>query len=629
MELSQPLAVIDGLFAQAQAKGEVPPSWGERAHFIQALNLQDEEAFCRIPCINEVANAESVPPFSLVRYRGLVQDIFEPEMYVATLEETDAVPQTPPRPAVLRTTKYREYIEPAAGRTLNEVGRRGLGQRGACYCVPLPGETAWARAAAKAGSASASSNTSMNDEPAPPRAKRGRDFEDAEEVTMTDAALEMPASRSRTEATSPVATATKAGVNADEFGLNFPLPWEEARGRGCSTACIVKTYDEDAEAMRLCDIVEFVGVLCVNPEMANLAAAEEDFFGSDARHPSTALVPRLHALAVRKLSVYHPSFPFTPQFLTEGRLATAYQASFTQPAALAVARQAAIAQLARHLGADALAAEFVLMQLLSRSFATHGDQLLGTWSLNLARWPTELGVQAFADGVGQLTPRSVCLEVNASTLSTKNWKPRKDFTANRLVAGQLQLAPGTFLVLDETKMAEGQLTAAGVKAITAIGNLVTDHSLHCDFAAYDVPVPLELYPVLVSNGRSIIKDVSVTLPLRPEPAAAAAVSRQPVNLDAARLFIGFATRSPKALDIPDEVASRLAGDFSDARQEFQVPSSLCNTWLSLARAHCLSYGEQTLSLERWLSVGALERQRLVRCREAGMLAPVGNKEIRQ
>ncbi len=39
--------------------------------------------------------------------------------------------------------------------------------------------------------------------------------------------------------------------------------------------------------------------------------------------------------------------------------------------------------------------------------------------------------------------------------------PRKDYTANRLVSGTLQLANNMSLFLDETQLEQGQLDATG------------------------------------------------------------------------------------------------------------------------------------------------------------------------
>merc|ERR1719428_1879308 len=57
-------------------------------------------------------------------------------------------------------------------------------------------------------------------------------------------------------------------ANADEFGLNLPLPWEEKRGTGASTACIVKFYDDLIDKARICQTIEVVGILCVQPQAA-------------------------------------------------------------------------------------------------------------------------------------------------------------------------------------------------------------------------------------------------------------------------------------------------------------------------------------------------------------------------
>merc|ERR1712050_749218 len=176
------------------------------------------------------------------------------------------------------------------------------------------------------------------------------------------------------------------------------------------------------------------------------------------------------------------------------------------------------------------------MLLVSRSFAQHGEKALGYWSLNFASWPQASHGDELAAAAGELLPRAVHFEVNAETLSTKRWRPRKDFVANRLVASQLQLAPGTLLMLDETKMSEGQLSADGVKNLLAIQQLTTDNRLVCDFMSYDVKIPLEVSCVLMSSRKSIVKDVDVLLPLRVSGASSntnISVS-QAASLDSAR-----------------------------------------------------------------------------------------------
>lgn len=643
-ELSHPLTVIDSLFAQHVGQlgqgGASSAEFGERAHFLKALGLDNEESLARIPCLNDVELADSVPPFSLVRYRCLVQDVFEPEFYASVLREVDTGIEGGKSTRLL-TSKYRECVEPAAGRSLQELdSNMGLAQRGACYCVPLPGEKEWARSAAaewtRAGGGALNLGPATNTSATSAAPKRRRD----EDVSMdpVDEAPQRPRVNAPAGADGYAPQATPTMTNntvtllgssggttglktAEDFGLNFPLPSEERRGHGSSTACIVKLYDADAESLRLCESIEVIGVLCVNPDIASLPDGEtgkmEDEW-RDARHPSTSLVPRLHAVFVRQLPYHHPLLPFSPAWLSEERLAAAFQQRFSAPGAMLAARNAAGELLAKHLAGDTLAAEYLLMLLVARSFAKHGEKLLGTWSLNVAGWPQSLDANALAEASGELVPRATLLEVTGDTLNARRWKPRKDFVANRLVAAQLQLAAGTLLMLDESKMAEGQLTAEGVKSFQAIQMLVTENKLACDFTSYDVKIPLELTCVLLSGRKSLVKDVDVVVPLRASTLAnASAVTSEAVN--SARWLLALVTRSPRPLRIPDEVMHVFGEDFAAVRQEFKVKPELAHTWMALARARCLTFGEEELSLQRWREIMELEKARLLRCREDGML----------
>lgn len=636
-ELSRPLSVIDALFEQnlRNNNGTPTPEFGERDHFRKVFGFDNEESLAKIPCLNDVELAESVPPFSLVRYRCLVQDVFDPEFYAALFQEVDAGGASR-----LVTTKYRECIEPAPGRQLQELdGHDGLLQRGACYCVPLPGERSWARSVAAewtvAGGGSISSVQPQAAASVPSTsAKRGRDedvsMEPQEEVAqrpvtrLATGTLCQPCNAPGMEEGGRLGTQANGGLKtAEDFGLNFPIPSEEHHGTGASTACIVKLYDADSEALRLCDSVEVIGILCVNPDIASLPDAGTGKMANDwrdAKHPSTSLVPRLHALAVRHLPFHHPLLPYTTNFLTEQRLASAFQKQFSAPGAMLNARAAAVEILARCLGSDALAAEYLLMLLVARSFSKHGEKLLGSWSLNFAR-AAGLDTRAISEAAGELVPRAVHLDLTIDNLNQQRWRPRKDFVADRVVAAQLQLAAGTLLMVDETKMSEGQLTADGHKALLSLQRLVTENKLACDFVSYDVNIPLELGCVLLSERKSVIKDVEVLVPLRIQAAGVQGVTSamSPQALAAARWLIALVTRSTQPLRIPEEVMSVFGNDFAAVRQEFKVSPDLAHTWLSLARARCLTFGEEELSLARWREVMELERTRLLRCREDALI----------
>lgn len=183
----------------------------------------------------------------------------------------------------------------------------------------------------------------------------------------------------------------------------------------------------------------------------------------------------------------------------------------------------------------------------------------------------------------------------------------------------MQLAPGTVVIFDETKLTEGQVSARGVKAYNAIQTLVTDNKLACDFVSYDVNIPLELTCMLLSTRKSVVKDVDVVVPLRVQQSASATSALTPEALNAARWLLALVTRSPRPLKIPDPVSEVIGNDFARVRQAYKVKPELINTWMSLARARCLTFGEDELSLQRWREVMEMEASRLGRCRQDSLL----------
>merc|ERR1712080_175772 len=142
-----------------------------------------------------------------------------------------------------------------------------------------------------------------------------------------------------------------------------------------------------------------------------------------------------------------------------------------------------------------------------------------------------------------------------------------------------------------------------------IHTVVTENKLACDFVSYDVRIPLELACVLLSERKSLVKDIDVVLPLRVQPDASVANSSTvaPEALGAARWLLALVTRSPRPLRIPDQVATKVAENFAAVRQEFRVQPELAHTWMALARARCLTFGENELSLLRWQEVMELEK----------------------
>ncbi|CAK9013270.1 Mini-chromosome maintenance complex-binding protein (MCM-BP) (MCM-binding protein) (Protein E2F TARGET GENE 1) [Durusdinium trenchii] len=525
-EISRPLEVIDELLEPFSAclsvPGALPPrEWREKAHFLRTLKLEDEDNFQDIPCLNETDTWLDVPSQSLVRYRCMVQDVLEPEVYPLFLQSTGA----------LVTMKYREALPTGShAKPLSTLETGNWATRGIYLCVPLPGESSWA---------------------IPRRGPNG----------------------------------------ASECGPGTSAP----NTVGCS--CLVKLYDVDEESLKVCETVEVLGVF---------------HMGAGA--------PRLHGLHVRKLPFFHPMLPYSPRWLSEGRLLCTFQRRFSGFAVRSL-RDLAIQILQEPLGGDQLAAEYVLALLVARVYGNDGSRALGRWSLNLSHWQ-EGSVDLLVRALAKLHPRVLHLPVTPETLKQRRWTPQKDFDANRLRSGLLQLAPGTLLVFDETQMDTGPLDAAGLRAVQGIRGLASEQMLLVDFFNYEVQVPLEVNCLFISRGVSIFKAADLVLPLSPTRSSVLPKQEDVESLDGLRFLLGLIQHRTQPLRL-QQIMAVFSHDFARLRDEFRemdLGQQTLHVWVALARAFCFTHGEEEMTVERWQSVATIERERCRRWKEFGLKA---------
>mgnify|MGYP002879283386 CR=1 FL=1 len=95
----------------------------------------------QIPSLNEV-NRMYIRPNTLVRFRGMIQDTHNPEIYLDVYEEKGPAGQSR-----LRTSRYRDTAEdPEQGWELDFESRSGVYKsRHTVHCIPLPAENEWVR----------------------------------------------------------------------------------------------------------------------------------------------------------------------------------------------------------------------------------------------------------------------------------------------------------------------------------------------------------------------------------------------------------------------------------------------------------------------------------------------------
>ena len=154
---------------------------------------------------------------------------------------------------------------------------------------------------------------------------------------------------------------------------------------------------------------------------------------------------------------------------------------------------------------DSLAADYLICHLVSRIYLRRDVLTLGKFSVNLFNVPlNENYAKRLATIVQLLVDKAHYLPLTVDNFNKLNFVPKKDYEANRLVSGALQLSAGTHLVLDETAMGAGQLSPHGLKNLTSLGSLINWQRLEYDFQYHQLEFPSDVPCLVVSEGRSML-----------------------------------------------------------------------------------------------------------------------------
>ena len=227
-------------------------------------------------------------------------------------------------------------------------------------------------------------------------------------------------------------------------------------------AVIVKLYDIPEETFAVNDIVEFVGIVSVDPSLAQVPLEGSDDLFSEfqqqenaVRNPPASLVPRIHVLHYIKNIHSNPLLP-AEKLRFEQHL-TANQTTIQQEAK--ACREELHSMLSKVLLGDSLAADYLICHLISRIYHRRDILTLGKFSMNLFNIPTHSNyTKRLATILQLLVTKSHYLPLTVANLNEMSFVPKKDYHANRLVSGLLQLSANTHLILDETAMENGQVS---------------------------------------------------------------------------------------------------------------------------------------------------------------------------
>ncbi|KAE8881087.1 hypothetical protein PF005_g24365 [Phytophthora fragariae] len=293
-----------------------------------------------------------------------------------------------------------------------------------------------------------------------------------------------------------------------------------------------------------------------------------------------------------------------------------------QETTVAAMRQQLIEYLAKAVRGDTLAAEYLLLGLLSHVYSRADPSTpLGNLSLNLSldKSSTDEQKAAFLSRVQQtltsLMPIVARVDLSLKELNSTKFMPHKDYEREVLLSGVLQVANGTTMLVNETALTAGQLNDQGVKNVAALQSLIDKMLLPYDFHYYNMDFPQDVAVVTVSEGKSILP-VTVAVPVVAVDSSAAAGEQtaslpEEQVLECFRVFLSV-LRS-YVVTIGNEEAEMAEKHYVECRKSQQkVALEDLHRWLRLARLVALSRGEGQISKDSWNAMLSLENQRLAR-----------------
>ncbi|KAL0872192.1 hypothetical protein ABMA27_004598 [Loxostege sticticalis] len=564
----------------------------------------------QIPLINSNAS-HNLPDGSLVRFRGMIQDMHNPEFYFEQFEifntTTNAIKN--------KSGKYRDTANVLENEKINYTENLKSAQRQTMVVVSMPGLNDWAQQLEDRQNhlkhLEQQPNTSKRlSQSVSTKLKRSYDETDEDPDAMEVVVPEVAPSKERKTSES---TNNTANVVSREHLLNFPLPDVPSK------SCIVKIYDE-SESYKLNDMIEVVGFLSVDPALSGEFQEEKDPLldpqiesevETITHNPPPSLVPRLHAVYVKKLDHCNP---LVTETIDQGAVLKEANA----------AREHLLKALTELLLGDQLAAEYLICHLIACIYLRQETLALGQFCLNLSNLPTQKYpnyARQLYDIIKQFVTKSYYLPLTIDNMNTLSLLPKKDYECNRLTSGVLQLSKDTHLVLDETKMEQGTLDSTGVNNITALGNMIKTQKVEYDFKYYKMEFDSDVSVLILSEGKSLLPS-DYHVPLRPEESsleifdAIVEAATYYLKEEIMNVIRTYLTSLKLVKYTISEDLQFVEDDFIEMRSKSDTQNPVTaddlHRLLVLARLVSLSRGCDSLSKECWDITKSMEAERLHR-----------------
>jgi hypothetical protein len=605
----RPYATIQKIFEENEGCSHEELINKIEEYFTQVL---DTNSLSQLPSLNSVP-LDQLRTGTLVKYRCMVQDVFDPQLCFSQYKVTNSETQA----SRIELGLFCDISSLAPSETIDFSSKDSVTvERNAFYCVPIPGESEWVKQAhSKFCKSKILPSSSSTARPKREREDEANDLETLQKSSRDEIAETMEMELKETNNSIPETEScaakgeSQAISNTDVLMKNLPLPDEKG------IPCIVRVYSKNVE-IRATDAVEIIGILSVDPQLAYVYDDSSQMDAADreelqAHEPPPSLVPRLHALLTKHLQHNNP-------ILSPNPASDQYKLDLATLMEDACSLHLELLSIFEHaLFGDRLAAEYLLCNLVSNVYGRADEIALGKLSVNISGCPA---VQKYAallhHLISQLVPQSVLIDMSLENVNTLRLIPSKDYTLNRLTAGMLQLANGTHLVLNETALHQGHLNRTGIANIKALADLINWQKVEYDYQWHPIPIPCDIPVIVLSDGESLLpKDVHIPLAMQGEvhdmiEHFCKLDSRLTEdNLSKLRSYITACRLGNYSLS--EELQKVMQEDFVEIRQVNPKDMSVddFHRLLGLMRALTLSFGQTACGIEMWAKAKTMEEAR--------------------
>ncbi|XP_012274497.1 mini-chromosome maintenance complex-binding protein isoform X2 [Orussus abietinus] len=456
-------------------------------HYLKNLDtctqiLENSDALQEIPSLNCLP-LHDLRHGQLVRFRGMIQDMYDPEYYFEHYE----VENKETGESYLRCGKYTDCARCSSQESIRMNSEKNQScERQTYILISIPGLNDWAK----------EKNVTINKEVGNISSTcNKRNLRDDESEDMDCSEPISKKEKVSSDPDNPFNESKPQSIQPQEYVANFPIPITNGR------TCIVKIYEERT-TFKLNQVLDVIGFVSLDPRQSLIYDSEENDPEVRTHNPPASLVPRLHALKLILLS--NSKSNFGPQ---------------NSPAmSIQHIRGDLHMVLSQLLFGDELAAEYLICHMISSNYMRNDYLCLGSFPMNITDFPitryTSFPKELY-EVLSEFLPKTHFLEISLSCLNDANLTPKKDYDTNRLTSGVLQLSDNTHLIIDETKLSSGQVTQSGRQNYAAIDSLIKFQKVAYDFKYYTMEYEVDIPVLILSEAKSFVPGI-MQVPLKTE-----------------------------------------------------------------------------------------------------------------